>query len=135
MTTINNEQLVEYALNLAKSAPPFKPIATYHPEGDCIEFFAAPAPFYAEHVDDLVTVYYSYDTKEIVGSLIKGVSSFCRKFPGFKIEIQDGPVKLEHIFQAQLWTSDPESVKTVTYTKLIAMAEENEATAELAGVE
>ena len=44
-------------------------------------------------------------------------------------------MKLEHIFRAALWTSDPQPLKTLTYTKLIDMAEENEVVAELAGVE
>jgi len=81
-------------------------MATYDPDGDCIEFLAKPDPFYAERVDALVTVYCSQESNEVVGSLIKGVSRFCHKLldkmPGFKIEIQDGRVSLVHIFRARL---------------------------------
>jgi len=135
MTYLTSEQFAEYITNLEQQAPPFKPVATYDPDGDCIEFLAAPVSFYGKRIDDLVTVYYDNDTNEIVGSLIKGIRRMLKRFPGFRIEIQDGPVRLEHLFRAHLWTSNPQSVETVTtYTKLIAMAEENEAKAELAGM-
>jgi len=135
MTVMSNEEFAKYVMSLQEDGP-FEPTATYNPDGDCIEFLVAPDPFYAERVDDLVTVYYSHDPNEIIGSLIKGISRFCRQWPGFKIEIQDGPVKLEHIFRTRLWTSNPQpdEMKTLIYRKLIAMAEQNEAKAELVGV-
>jgi hypothetical protein len=97
-------------------------------DGDCIEFLAKPDPFYAERIDDLVTVYYSQETDEVIGSLIKGVSKFCRevegKLPGFKIEIHDGPVRLQHIFLARLWSArlDPQDLVTLTYRKLVEVS-------------
>jgi len=115
---------------LAHPEEPFKATAIYDPDGDCIEFLAKPDSFYAERVDDFVTVYYSQDTKEVIGSLIKGVSRFCSKvlkqMPGFQIEIIDGRVKLVHLFRAKLWSSkqEPDAVQTVTYRKLIEVAEE-----------
>ena len=49
-----------------------------------------------------MTVYYSQETGQVIGSFIKGVSKFChaflKKMPGFQIEIQDRRVKLRHIF-------------------------------------
>jgi hypothetical protein len=110
---------------LARPAEQFKPAATYDPDGDCIEFLSRPDPFYAERIDDLVTVYYSQETDEIIGSLIKGVSKFCRdmstKLPGFSIEIQDGPIRLQHIFLARMWSTnlEPEGMVTLTYRKLV----------------
>lgn len=64
---------------MARPSEPFEPSATYDPDGDRIEFIARPDSFYAERVDDLVTVYYSHETNEIVGSLIKGVSQLSRQ--------------------------------------------------------
>jgi len=125
-------------LQLAQEAPAFQPSAIYDPDGDCIEFIAKPDSFYGERIDDLVTVYYSHESKEIVGSLIKSVSKFYRevlqRVPGFKIEIHDGRVRLVHIFRARLWTSDlgPEDVVTVTYQKLLRVAEDTNVEAELA---
>ncbi len=97
---------------LARPAEQFVPTAVYDPDGDCIEFVARPDPFYAERVDDLVTVYYSQETNEVIGSLIKGVRGFCERIlqtmPGFRIEIRDGKVRLVRIFRARLWSSQPE---------------------------
>jgi hypothetical protein len=130
MTVTSNEEFAKRMMLLAQSAERFRPTATYDPDGDCIEFLASPDPFYAERMDDLVTVYYSQETNEVIGSLIKGVGTFCRtilqRFPGFKIEVRDGRVSLEHIFRARLWSAplEPQALPTLAYRKLIAMAEE-----------
>jgi len=129
MSQMSSSEFAEQMLEFARKAPPFQPTATYDPDGDCIEFIAGPDSFYAERIDDLVTVYYSHETNEIVGSLIKCVSRFyndvVEKVPGFKIEIQDGRVRLVHIFLAKLWTTPPDSnsIITMTYRKLIEVAE------------
>ena len=137
MTATSNDDFAKRMLLLGKPAERFRPTATYDPDGDCIEFLASPDSFYAERVDDLVTVYYSQETGEVIGSLIKGVSKFCEtlmeKMPGFRIEIRDGRVSLQHIFRASLWFSDfgPEDLPTLTYQKLIDIAEQSDAEAEL----
>jgi hypothetical protein len=131
MNVLSNEEFAARVMALAQPDEPFTPTASYDPDGDCIEFLAKPDAFYAERVDDLVTVYYSQDTKEVIGSLIKGVSRFCsqikERLPGFAIEIIDGRVKLFHIFLAKLWSSqlDPQTLQVRTYRKLIKVAEES----------
>lgn len=88
-----------------------------------------------------MTVYCSQETGEVIGSLIKGVSKFCdemlAKMPGFKIEVRDGRVRLVHIFLARLWSTerDPQELATLTYKKLIDVAENTavEVGAELCG--
>jgi hypothetical protein len=77
MSITTNEDFARTMLLLAKPAEQFRPTASYDPDGDCIEFLAKPDPFYAERVDDLVTVYYSQETGEVIGSLIKDVARFC----------------------------------------------------------
>src|SRR5436190_1694772 len=107
MTVTSNAEFAKRMLLLARPAEQFEPTATYDPDGDCIEFLAKPDPFYAERVDDLLTVYYSQETGEVMGSLLKGVSRFCKqmleKMPGFRIEVHDGRIRLVHIFRAHLW--------------------------------
>jgi hypothetical protein len=121
-------------------AQEFQPTVTYIRDGDCIEFFARPGSYYAERLDDLVTVYLSRQNGEIVGSVIKGVSTFCKKmlerYPGFKIEVADGRIRLEHLLRAHLWSESAEtnSVRVHTYRKLIEVAEETNAEAELVSV-
>ncbi len=128
----SNEEFAKRMMLLARPAEQYRPTATYDADGDCIEFLAKPDPFYAERIDDLVTVYYSQDTGEIIGALIKGVSRFCSEFskknPGFKIVIEEGPVRLEHLFLARLWSSaeDRKAIRTLAYQKLIEVAGETE---------
>ena len=138
MTAMSSSEFAAHMLELAQNAPPFEPSATYDPDGDCIEFVAKADSFYAERIDDLVTVYYSHETNEIVGSLIKSISRFNRevvqKVPGFKIEIHDGRVRLVHLFRAKLWTSDlgPDDVVTIAYRKLLKVAEDSDVETEFA---
>lgn len=133
----SNADFARRMILLARPAEQFEPSATYDPDGDCIEFLVKPDPFYAERVDDLVTVYYSQETHEVIGSLIKGVSKFCQdvlaRMPGFRIVVQDGRIRLEHLFLARLWfrPRDPTDVATLTYQKLIEVAEETDVEAEL----
>jgi hypothetical protein len=137
MSTMSNSEFAERMMLLARPAEPFEPTAIYDPDGDCIEFLAKPDSFYAERVDDLVTVYYSQETQEVIGSLIKGVRGFSEKIlkamPGFQIEIRDGRVRLVHIFRAQLWTSKaaPERSIALTYEKLIKVAEDSQVETEM----
>lgn len=136
MMALSNSEFAERVMAMASSEP-FQPLATFDPDGDCIEFFAKPAPFHAERLDDLVTVYRSHETDEIVGSLIKGVAAFCRRMLerrlGMKIRILDGRVRLDHVFTARLEDSpdDLEGFIEVTYKKLIDVARETEVEVDL----
>ena len=73
----------------------------------------------------------------MIGSLIKGVSKFgeavLRQMPGFRIEIQEGRVRLAHIFRARLWSSqqEPQALPTLAYKKLIDIAGETEVEADV----
>jgi len=53
--------------------------------------------------------------------------------PGIRIEIRDGRVRLVHIFRARLWGSnmEPRDPATLTYEKLIQVAEESEVETEM----
>ena len=130
MTITSSEDFAKRMTLLASPADEFKPTAVYDADGDCIEFLAKPDPFYAERIDDLVTVYYSQESHDVIGSLIKGVSKFCNemfeRLPGFQIEIHDGPVSMHHIFLAKLWSEelDSEHIITLTYRKLIEVSKD-----------
>jgi hypothetical protein len=134
MNTLTNEEFAARVAELARPVERFVPTAYYDPDGDCVEFLAQPDNFHAERIDELVTVYYSEETGEIIGSLLKGVSRFwadvLERLPAFKLVIQDGKVKLVYIFLAkQLLANqplDPEKLATVTYKKLIDVANQTE---------
>jgi len=129
MSALTNDEFAARVMELAGPAGSFKPNAYYDSDGDCIEFLAKPDNFYAERVDDLVTVYLSEATGEVIGSLLKGVTPLCNellvRLPGFKVEIQQGKVMLVHIFQARLWAFevDPSELATLAYKKIIEVAD------------
>jgi len=129
MTLVSNEEFAKRMMLLARPAEQFEPTATYDQDGDCIEFLARPDPFYAERVDELLTVYYSQDAHEVVGALLKGVSHFGKqvteRVPGLKVEIREGRIRLVHIFRAKLWTSSfkADDFPALVYQKLIEMAD------------
>lgn len=136
MTAMSNADFAKAVIRIAGPPKPFEPVAYYDRDGDCIEFIAKPEPFYAERVDGLVTVYYGQESKEIVGSLIKGVSRFLPKVfaqcPGSRILIKDGRVRLEHLFLAQVFmASESDKLPTLTYEKLIEVAEQSKASADV----
>jgi hypothetical protein len=134
---VTNGDFAKRMLLVGRPAEQFRPTATYVPDDDCIEFLIKPDPSRAERVDDLVTVDYSQETGEVIGSLIKGVSKFCekmfRQLPGFRVQIRDRRVTLDHIFLARLWSADfdPDSLETLTYQKLIEVADEVEVEGDL----
>ena len=137
MKTLTPKEFAERVMGMAEPSEPFESQVTYNPDGDCIEFIASPDNFYAERVDGLVTVYYSERTGQVIGSLIKGVRSFCDRMlktnPGFGIEIRDGKVRLKHLFLAHLWnmSEQAEDITVITYEKLGELADKVDATAEL----
>jgi hypothetical protein len=128
MTMMSNDEFAKRMMLLAKPACEFKPTAYYDSDGDCIEFLAKPDPFYEERIDDLVTVYYSQKTGEVVGSLVKGVSKLAKRLardlPGFMITIEDRRIRLEHLFLARMWLEkyEPQSINVLAYKKLAEMA-------------
>jgi hypothetical protein len=135
MTAMSNADFAKEVLKIGGLAQPFRPAAYYDRDGDCIEFIAKQEPFYAERVDDLVTVYYGQESKEVVGSLIKGVSKFLpqvlARCPGFRIMIKDGRVQLEHLFLAKVFMAPGGKMQTLVYEKLIEFAKESRAEADV----
>lgn len=141
MMVMSNEDFAKKVLQTPPNDKPFKAEVSYDIDGDCLEFIAKPDDFYAERVDDLLTVYYSRETNEIIGSLIKGVSNFykclLRRVPGFQVEVRDGRILLAHLFRARLWSESPDKQKKVivrTYQKLAEFAEQVQAEVEMTGV-
>jgi len=138
MKPLSNDQFAKEVMKFARPERPFNPQVHYDPDGDCVEFFAEPDDFYAERIDDVVTVYYSRKTNALVGSMVKGVSKFYKtvlnKCPGLVIEIHDGRIQLSQVFRAYLWTQLPHSkdeIRRRVYKKIIECADQIQAEAEL----
>ena len=61
------------------------------------------------------------------------VQAFLKQHPGLQIDIEDGRVRLVHLFRANYWNKPaPQQIETYTYRKLIAFAEQSNAQAQLA---
>lgn len=129
------DQEIEHLAQQAATSP-FRPMATYDANNDCLEFFASNDSCYAQAIDPLVTVYCSHDTNTPVGLRLKKVKKFfgelLARSPRFKAEIQDHRIRVEHLFTAKIWASeDPQDVRVITYRKLRDVARENKVEAEI----
>ena len=126
---------IEQLANKA-AASPFRPFAVYNSEKDHLEFFASNESFYAQPLDDLITVYYGHESGKPVGLRLKKVKQFFEKIleqsPGFKAEIHNHRIKIEHLFTAKIWSSkDPMDMRVLTYRQLRDVAQKNEVEAQI----
>lgn len=122
-----NDDFAKLALECIDKDVKFEPVAIYDKDGDCVEFLTSNESFYAKRMDDLVTVYYSQETDEIIGSLIKGVSKYISKLnetmPGFIVEIHKGSNMLWQLFQIRIWEKNMEPMQVHIYKELQEVAE------------
>lgn len=137
MRILDNSEFAKEVLAKENMSTPFVPQVYYDPDVDCVEFITKADDFYAERIDELVTVYYSRKDNELIGSLIKGIASLLKRKPNLNILIKDGRVKLAHIFIARAAMAEDcfnKSEWTVyqnIYQKLIEQAEDAEAEFEM----
>src|SRR5206468_6717266 len=83
----------------------FQPRAHYVPEGDTLICYFKDDESHAERVDELLTVYRSMQTGEMVGCQIKSVRFILRKLGGFGVQVKDGDVDLRVLFIAYAFAS------------------------------
>lgn len=114
------------------------PQVVYDADGDCIEFIASNEDFEAVRVNSMLTLYVGRQSQEIAGSLIKGVHSIIKaildEYPGFKLDVRGGKLRLEHTFTAKLWSSEDDDDTVDVYLKLREVAEKTKAQVELCEV-
>lgn len=141
MPAIESADIIEFFKDhIRKPDEQFAASAYYDHDGDCIEFFAKADPYYAKRIDDLVTVYLSMDTDEVVGSLIKGVKQFIREAQKVSknaaVIIDDGKVRISHLLLLGPIVSGSKlsEVQMRIYKKLISVADESNSQADLCGV-
>src|SRR3977135_1506577 len=76
----------------------FRPVPHYFAQGDFVTYYFRNDPCYAERVDDLLTVFVTFDTKELVGCKIKGVKHILQSAGNFGVGMDDGAVRLGMFF-------------------------------------
>lgn len=85
----------------AEAKPSTEP--SYNRYGDCIHYHWRQDEFYAERVDDKLTVYRAIATEDPVGCQIKGVSALVKMLGTFGISVkgQDGTPMAIFIFASR----------------------------------
>jgi hypothetical protein len=83
-----------------KTHPPkgFRAVPHYSAQGDFVTYYFRNDPCYAERVDDLLTVFLTFDTKELVGCKIKGIKHILQTAGDFGVALDDGDVRLGMFF-------------------------------------
>jgi hypothetical protein len=62
----------------------------YFKEGDFVSYFIEDRPYFAERVDELLTIYRAMDDHEhIVGCKIKGISHLVERLGSFGVQVED----------------------------------------------
>jgi hypothetical protein len=76
----------------------FVPRPHYFQDGDHVSYYFAEDRAYEERVDELLTVFRSIATKELVGCKIKGVRRILKELDSFGVVILDAKVTLGLLF-------------------------------------
>lgn len=98
MSALSNEEYAKKVTKICKNSKAELPIVYHDPDGDCIEVLMQNEPYYAERIDDLVTVYYSEANEEIIGCLIKGINKIFNNDPKTRIILHAGRIRLSDFF-------------------------------------
>lgn len=89
----------------------FTPTPLYTPEGDSLMFYIKDEESYRERIDDLLTVYRSFATNEIIGCQIKGVRTKLDELNKFLVTVESEEVLLSLLFLAYMARSENETVR------------------------
>jgi hypothetical protein len=76
----------------------FRPVPFYSEMGDFVTYHARGERCYERRIDDLLTVYLSMETKELVGCKIKGVKHLLQTAGEPFVSLNGGKVKLAFFF-------------------------------------
>src|SRR5262249_30753966 len=80
--------LIEY---IKQHAPkPFRPAPVYFPTGDFLSYLIKDVPCVAKRLDDVVTLYLTRDTHELVGFKVKGVRHILKRAGAFGVGVGGG---------------------------------------------
>ena len=93
--------------------PKFRSEPQYFEDGDFVTYFFKDDIYHAERVDELLTVYVSDRTKELIGCKIKGVRAILKQADALFVTIKDvsSGIKLGMLFMAAITMSEPDKAK------------------------
>lgn len=82
--------------------PPFSPRPLYVAEADSVLFFIDDSDYFAQRVDELLTVFLRVEGESLVGLEVKGVKHLLSKLPSFGVTVSSENVDIQLIFAAYL---------------------------------
>lgn len=132
MTVLPDPAFVERLFEVAgEPVATFQPFTFHNTDGDCIEFFVSSEDYFAERIDDYLTLYLDIDTEQIVGFVVKNVKRIladlsCNR-AALAFVVDDGRVRLRSLFVALFSDSKLEAQKqdiiVREYSKVVNLAE------------
>jgi len=137
MTVLSHQEFTNRIFEIAgEPVKHFEPFAFHNTDGDCIEFFVLPDDYFAERIDDYLTLYLDMDTEQIVGFVIKNVKRILDRLsqqrPAMAFVVDDGTVVLRSLFVAMFANSktcvrqEEQDLVVRHYKKVVEIAETNE---------
>ena len=81
-----------------KECKAFESRPNYFEDGDYVTYFASDVFAYEDRIDELVTVYRSVETSELIGCKIKGVQRIVETLGGFAIFVKGDSFRLGMLF-------------------------------------
>jgi len=94
---LDNEQFASMALANFPKDFQFRPFAEYIAEGDCIQVITKEGSYYGERIDHLLTLFFSNETDEPTGFLIKGVSKLTKTIKPIKGVFENDKIKISYL--------------------------------------
>jgi len=110
----------------------FKAVPHYFPEGDYVTYYQREERAVSQQIDDLLTVYLSMATGELIGCKIKGVRHLLTSAGSFGVTVQDQAIKLGFFFLIGSSVAKEEAQKK-RYRELSALAQDVDLSLPLAG--
>lgn len=92
------ETLIDYLKGKESLGFESKPV--YSRVGDFLTLFLRDEAYYAERVDDILTVYHSVAADELIGCKIKGVQRLLGTLGKFGVSVEDADIELTFLFLA-----------------------------------
>src|SRR5437868_4269436 len=81
-----------------KKCGDFRPRPHFFRDGDYVTYFFREDRAYEQRIDELLTVYRSVKTDELVGCKVKGVRRILSTLGNFGIKVEDGNVTMSMLF-------------------------------------
>jgi hypothetical protein len=104
----------------------FEATRHYSDDGDCLTLYFENVPSYRDRVDELLTLYLSLETDDLVGFQIESIGRIMKRLRNLRILIKDKDVELRVLFLAcRALAEDPGPLKT--YERLLDAAKRRKA--------